>query len=88
MLGDCSVGRPPAVQDERVQVVCYPGAQLVHVYQHVKDGMPISSEVMKVLLSFGINNRKHASIALLERTLRGSWEQWRKPLQMLKSGCL
>lgn len=48
----------------------YPGAQLPHVYQLPKNRIPTSSEVTKVLLSFGINNRKHTSIALLEIMLK------------------
>lgn len=66
------MGRLPAVEDKRVRVVCYPGAELAHVYNLLRNRTPTSAGVTRVLLSFEINNRGHTSITALEKGWEGT----------------
>lgn len=58
ILGDSNISRLPYIRDSRIQVDCYPGANLSHAAHLIKNKTPTSDIVQKVILSFGINNRK------------------------------
>lgn len=68
ILGNSNLSRIPEISDKRVQVVSYPGAQLTHAQRILKHKTPNSPEVLKVILSFGMNDRNHTLMAVLQRT--------------------
>ena len=57
ILGDSNLGRIPKCFDNRIQVDSYPGAKLGHAL-HILEKATHSNQVQKVILSFGLNDKK------------------------------
>lgn len=60
-LGDSNLAKLPRMGDDRIQIMCYPGARWLHAQQILRNKTPTTDWVTKVILSFGINDRTSAS---------------------------
>ena len=69
VLGDSNMARLPAILDEWVQVDCFPGANISHATHLLKHNTPTTGEVEKVILSFGINDKRRGNPSLLDNSL-------------------
>lgn len=65
ILGDSNMSRLPRIQDDRVQMDCYSGAQLAHACHLLRNKTRVSPQVGQVILGFGLNNRTQQNPALL-----------------------
>ena len=74
VAGDSNISRLPRIPDDRIQVDCYPGANLSHANNILRNKTPVSHTVVKVLLSFGLNNRTQGNASLLKKDLDGMLE--------------
>lgn len=70
IIGDSNMRRLPEILDDRVQVDCYPGANISHATHLFKYKTPTTETVSMVILSFGINNRRKSNPSLLKNELR------------------
>lgn len=70
IIGDSNMRRLPEILDDRVQVDCYPGANISHATHLFKYKTPTTETVSMVILSFGINNRRKGNPSLLKNELR------------------
>lgn len=69
-LGASNMQNLPLIKDCRIQVDCFPGAQLSHAYHIIKHKTPTTSTVQKVILNFGLNNRDQRNPSLLTEQLK------------------
>lgn len=69
IMGDSNISRLPLIKDPRIQVDCYPGANLSHAAHLIKNKTPTSDKVQKVILSFGLNNHKISNPTHLKKDL-------------------
>ena len=70
LMGDSNLSRLPFVNHTKVQVDCFPGANLSHAAHLLKNNTPTNDKVEKLILSFGINNRKISNKAHLQKDLQ------------------
>jgi len=61
--------RLPPIEDERVQVDCYPGARIAHATHLLKHRTPVSTNVRVVILHFGLNDRSTTNVTRLGEEL-------------------
>lgn len=64
------MGRLLVVWDRGVQVVCYPWAHWSNAYEIIRNKTATSDRVTKVILSFGINDKNHASTESLGKMIK------------------
>lgn len=74
IAGDSNISRLPRIYDNRIQVDCYPGANLSNANNILRNQTPVSHAVTKVLLSFGLNNRTQKKPSILKKDLHGMLE--------------
>lgn len=69
IIGDSNIAKLPQILDDRVQVDCYPGANLSQAKHLLRHNTTGSNGVSKIILSFGINNRNQGISSLLKKDL-------------------
>lgn len=69
ILGDSNISRLPRIYDPRIQVDSFPGAKITHGVHLIKNKTPLSPQVKKVILSFGINDMHTTNPSLIRKTL-------------------
>lgn len=74
IIGESNMSRLPSIPDARIQVDCYPGANLNHARHLLRNNTPTSPTTAKVILSFGLNNRRQSNPAQLKKDLHGMLE--------------
>lgn len=60
-------GRLPIIANDKVEVDCYPGANLA--YHIIKHKTPVSLGPQHVVLSFGLNNREQGNPTILSKSV-------------------
>lgn len=74
VLGDSNMARLPLIEDEAVQVDCFPGANLIHAAHVIRNKTSTSPGVKTVILAFGFNDRNQGKgdrlQALVDRLLK------------------
>lgn len=70
IIGDSNLSRLPKIIDKRIQVDAFPGARIRHATSFLKNRTPTDSSVLKVILSFGLNDRTTSNYQLLQRDVR------------------
>ena len=73
IMGDSNIARLPTILDERIQVDCFPGANLSRALHLLKHKTPTTDTVERVILSFGINDKHRSNTSLLDNSLRKLW---------------
>ncbi|KAK1875414.1 tRNA-specific 2-thiouridylase MnmA [Dissostichus eleginoides] len=69
VIGDSNVARLPPINDTRVQVDSYPGANLIQAAHLIKHKTPTSTDTKTVLLCFGLNDRNKDNTSILNDNL-------------------
>lgn len=67
IMGDSNLSRFPPIQDDRIQVDCYPGADLSQAIYLLRNKTPTTTETQIVILSFGLNNKHQTQITNLRK---------------------
>lgn len=79
VIGDSNLSRIPPFQIADLQVDSYPGATFLHAEAIIKKAK-VNTQVEKVVLSFGINNRtqkfKETAIKQLQRAVKASKDKF------------
>lgn len=70
IIGDSNLARIPLIQDNRIQVDCYPGANLTQATHLLRHNTPLSREVQKVIVSFGTNDREQSNTILMKQKVK------------------
>lgn len=70
LIGDSNMSRLPHILDDRIQVDCYPGANLAHAKNLLRNNTPISEGISHVILSFGLNNREQRNPKIIKKDLQ------------------
>lgn len=66
IMGDSNLAKLPLIHDDKVQVDCFPGANLTQATHLLRNKTATSNETQIVILSFGINNREQGNYSLLK----------------------
>ncbi|KAK1900737.1 Fructose-16-bisphosphatase class 1 1 [Dissostichus eleginoides] len=69
VIGDSNISRLPPINDTRIQVDGYPGANLIQAIHLIKYKTPTSTDTKKVLLGFGLNDRNKNNTSILNNNL-------------------
>lgn len=72
LIGDSNLSRIPYVVNSNVQVDSFPGAKFVHIAQVLQKLTP-NTQVQKIILSVGINNREQNPHKTAIKQLQGLW---------------
>ncbi|KAI4799873.1 hypothetical protein KUCAC02_016412 [Chaenocephalus aceratus] len=69
IIGSSNISRIPPINNEKIQVDSYPGANLIQAAHLIKYTTPTSEDTKEVLLCFGVNDRNTENIAILDNNL-------------------
>lgn len=69
ILGDSNMARLPLIEDEEVQVDCFPGATLGHAIHVIRNKTGTSPRVKTVILAFGLNDRNQNKGNVLQNSV-------------------
>nr|XP_023668731.1 uncharacterized protein LOC111844469 [Paramormyrops kingsleyae] len=70
IIGDSNLARLLLIQDKRIQVDCYLGANMAHATHLLRQKTRTSIDTQTVVLSFGINDRDITNPTLMEQRLK------------------
>lgn len=59
-----------AIFDRKVQIECYPEAHWSHAYKILRNRTPTTDRVMKLILSFGINDRAYSLAEMVGKLVK------------------
>ncbi|KAL3048734.1 hypothetical protein OYC64_007319 [Pagothenia borchgrevinki] len=69
IIGSSNISRLPPIQDMKIQVDSYPGANLIQRIHILKYKTPTTVNTKKVILCFGLNDRNQDNTALLKNNM-------------------
>ena len=69
IIGSSNISRLPPIQDMKIQVDSYPGANLIQAIHILKNKTPTTLNTKKVILCFGLNDRNQDNTALLKNNI-------------------
>ncbi|KAJ4946544.1 hypothetical protein JOQ06_024209 [Pogonophryne albipinna] len=69
IIGSSNISRLPPINNEKIHVDSYLGANLIQAAHLIKYKTPTSEDTKEVLLCFGVNDRNTENIAILDNNL-------------------